>query len=91
MDHAVDNGGRGPGQCCAINQTAIIHLFIGMAPVERGAIVLYYNVARRPNMVMGLPISNALASLHGSRLDISSTLIEGKTVVIYLPANENSA
>ncbi|MEC8372550.1 MAG: ATP-binding protein [Pseudomonadota bacterium] len=42
-------------------------------------------------MVMGLPISNALASLHGSRLDISSTLIEGKTVVIYLPANENSA
>ena len=91
MDHAVDNGGRGPGQCCAINQTAIIYLFIGMAPVERGAIVLYYNVARRPNMVMGLPISNALASLHGSRLDISSTLIEGKTVVIYLPADENSA
>ena len=42
-------------------------------------------------MVMGLPISNALASLHGSRLDISNTLIEGKTVVIYLPANENSA
>ncbi|MEC9184602.1 MAG: ATP-binding protein [Pseudomonadota bacterium] len=40
---------------------------------------------------MGLPISNALASLHGSRLDISSTLIEGKTVIIYLPANENSA
>ena len=73
------------------HQTAIIHLFIGMALVERGAIVLYYNVARRPNMVMGLPISNALASLHGSRLDISSTLIEGKTVVIYLPANENSA
>ncbi len=62
-----------------------------MAPVERGAIVLYYNVVQRPNVVMDLLISNALASLHGSRLDISSTLIEGKTVVIYLPANENSA
>ena len=64
MDHAVDNGGRGPGQCCAINQTAIIHLFIGMALVERGAIVLNYNVVQRPNVVMGLLISNALASLH---------------------------
>ena len=62
-----------------------------MAPVERDAIKLYYNVARRPNVVMGLPISNALASLHGSRLDITSTLSEGTTVVIYLPADENSA
>ncbi len=91
MDHAVDNGGRGPGQCCANNQTAIIHLFIGMAPVGRGAIVLYYNVVQRPNEVMGLPISNALASLHGSRLDITSTLSKGATVVVYLPADENSA
>ena len=62
-----------------------------MTLVERGAIVLYYDVVRRPNVVMGLPISNALASLHGSRLDISSTLSEGTTVVIYLPADENSA
>ncbi|MDP7391243.1 MAG: ATP-binding protein [Alphaproteobacteria bacterium] len=42
-------------------------------------------------MVMGLPISNALASLHGSRLDITSTLSKGATVVVYLPADENSA
>lgn len=61
-----------------------------MAPVGRGAIVLYYDVVRRPNMVMGLPISNALASLHGSRLDITSTLSEGTTVVVYLPADENN-
>ena len=46
MDHAVDDGGRGPSQCRVNHQTAIIYLFIGMAPVERGAIVLYYNVAR---------------------------------------------
>lgn len=91
MDHAVDDGGRGPGQCRANNQTAIIHLFIGMAPVGRGAIVLYYNVVRRPNVVMGLPIYNALASLHGSRLDITSTLSKCTTVVVYLPADENSA
>ncbi|MED6311936.1 MAG: ATP-binding protein [Pseudomonadota bacterium] len=42
-------------------------------------------------MVMGLPISNALASLHGSRLHITSTLSKGATVVVYLPADENSA
>ena len=64
MDHAVDDGGRGPGQCRANHQTAVIHLVIEMAPVERGAIVLYYNVVQRPNVVMGLLISNALASLH---------------------------
>ena len=91
MDHAVDNGGRGPGQYRANHQTAIIHLFIGMALVERGAIVLYYDVVQRPNVVMGLLISNALASLHGSRLDITSTFSYGTAVVFYLPADENSA
>ena len=62
-----------------------------MAVVERGSIVLYYNVVQRPNVVMGLLISNALASLHGSRLDITSTLSYGTTVVFYLPPDENSA
>ena len=59
--------------------------------VERGAIVLYYNVVQRPTVVMGLLVSNALASLHGSRLHITSTLSKGTTVVIYLPADENNA
>ena len=60
-----------------------------MAVVERGAIVLYYNVVQRPNVGMGLLIPTR-SHRHGSRLDITSTLSYGTTVVFFV-ADENSA
>ena len=59
-----------------------------LSPFARGRDV---QVEEKSGTGLGLPISNALASLHGGRLDIASTLGEGTMVTVHLPADEKSA
>ena len=59
-----------------------------LSPFARGRDV---QVEEKSGTGLGLPISNALASLHGGRLDIASTLGEGTMVTVHLPTDEKSA